>query len=184
MEYLFKERITTLTGDITKLDVSAIVNAANSSLMGGGGVDGAIHRAGGPEIIEECKKIRSSLYPDGMPAGNAVITRGGYLKAKYVIHTVGPVWRGGKSGEEAVLRQAYLNSLETAAENNLESVAFPAISTGIYGFPKGLAATIAFDTAKKFAEENSFPKKVIFVFFSERDREIFLKANQAEKSLG
>ena len=138
MEFLSSDRIAVLRGDITKLEVDAIVNAANSQLLGGGGVDGAIHRAGGPEILEECKAIRKNQYPgpEGMPPGNAVVTSGGYLPAKKIIHTVGPVWGGGNMGEEAILEKAYLSCLETALTNKISSIAFPAISTGVFGYPK------------------------------------------------
>lgn len=126
--------LTLLQGDITKLEVDAIVNAANSSLLGGGGVDGAIHRAGGPKILEECMQIRNKQ--GGCPTGEAVITGAGNLKAKYVIHTVGPVWQGGGKQEDQLLAKAYANSLKIAIEKSLQTIAFPAISTGVYRFPK------------------------------------------------
>src|SRR4051812_35954159 len=133
-------------GDITKMEVDAIVNAANSSLLGGGGVDGAIHRAGGPKILEECQAIRNKQ--GGCKTGEAVITSGGNLPAKFVIHTVGPVWNGGSHHEDDMLTSAYLNSLKLGVENQIRSVAFPNISTGIYGFPKGRAAEIAVKSVK------------------------------------
>jgi len=128
-----KAKIRIIQGDITEQETDAIVNAANSSLMGGGGVDGAIHRKGGPKILEECKKIRETEWPDGLPTGKAVITTGGNLKAKYVIHTVGPVWRGGKYGEPELLAEAYRNSLKLAVSRGLKTIAFPAISRLPYG---------------------------------------------------
>jgi len=167
------ERIHVTTGDITDMEADAVVNAANSSLMGGGGVDGAIHRCGGPEILEECKEIRRDQYPDGLPAGEAVITTGGKLKAAQVIHTVGPVWNGGHKGEPDTLKNAYRNSLALAAQNNLASIAFPAISTGVYGYPKDKAATLAYGTVKAFLEQNELPRDVYFVFFSESDAATF-----------
>ncbi|MEM1726681.1 MAG: O-acetyl-ADP-ribose deacetylase, partial [Candidatus Bathyarchaeia archaeon] len=128
------------------METDAIVNAANPSLMGGGGVDGAIHRKGGPKILEECKRIRATEYPDGLPTGKAVITTGGNLKAKYVIHTVGPVWRGGKSGEAELLAEAYRNSLKLAVSKGIKTIAFPSISTGAYGYPIDEASRIALST--------------------------------------
>jgi O-acetyl-ADP-ribose deacetylase (regulator of RNase III) len=165
-----------VTGDITSLKVDAIVNAANSGLMGGGGVDGAIHRVGGPEILEECRKIRSTTYPNGLPAGEAVVTTGGKLPAAKVIHTVGPVWHGGGSGEPETLANAYRNSLILAEENGFESIAFPAISTGVYGYPKELAGKVAYETVHEFLSNHSLPRKVLFVFFSENDAEAFRNA--------
>ena len=168
--------IEIVTGDITGLKVDAIVNAANSSLMGGGGVDGAIHRAGGPEILEACKVIRSTTYPDGLPAGEAAITGGGNLPAAKVIHTVGPVWHGGGSGEAEVLANAYRNSLILAEKHGIKSVAFPAISTGVYGYPKELAGRIAHSTVSEYLSNHSLPEKVYFVFFSESDADAFRRA--------
>lgn len=164
-------KISTVTGDITKIKCDAIVNAANSSLMGGGGVDGAIHRAGGPAILEECKKIRKKL-PQGLPAGEAVVTGGGTLPAKYVIHTVGPVWHGGGKGEPELLADCYRNSLRVAREKGARTVAFPAISTGVYGYPKEEAAKIARAAVNNHPDKEFF-KEVIFVFFSEGDLRIF-----------
>jgi O-acetyl-ADP-ribose deacetylase (regulator of RNase III) len=159
-------------GDITQMAVDAIVNAANSSLMGGGGVDGAIHRAGGPAILEECKKI-----PPGSagrcPPGQAVATGAGNLKAKYVIHTVGPIWHGGKKGEEELLRRAYHNSLLRAEEHDCTSVAFPSISTGAYRFPIEKASHIAVDTIVSFLKERKTPREVVLVLFSERDYKVY-----------
>lgn len=147
-----------LQGDITKMDVDAIVNAANSSLLGGGGVDGAIHRAAGPRLLDECRII------GGCKTGQAVITTGGKLPAPYVIHTVGPVWRGGAK-EAGLLADCYTNSLVLAAEKGLKTLAFPNISTGIYGFPKPEAAAIAIQTVRTFLQENAGIQEVYFVCF-------------------
>ena len=136
-------------GDITQQDVDAIVNAANSGLMGGGGVDGAIHRAGGPAILAECKEIRKRL-PDGLPTGEAVMTTGGKLKARNVIHAVGPRWRGGNKNEPQLLTNCYQNSLRLADEKGLKSIAFPSISTGIYGYPVEKAAPLALAAVKTY----------------------------------
>jgi O-acetyl-ADP-ribose deacetylase (regulator of RNase III) len=155
--------ISLLRGDITREDVDAIVNAANSSLMGGGGVDGAIHRAGGPQILAECKQIRA--MQGQLAPGLAVITGGGNLKARHVIHTVGPVWRDGKSNEEETLASAYRESLQLAAQYELKTVAFPSISTGAYGFPLDKAAPIAISTTQKFFETPSSIEEVRFVLF-------------------
>lgn len=152
-------------GDITKVPADAIVNAANTSLLGGGGVDGAIHRAGGRAILEECRKI---IARQGKcKTGEAVITTAGNLPAKYVIHTVGPVWNGGNHGEQEKLRSCYLNSLKLAAENNCTTVSFPAISTGVYRFPKKEAAEIAVSAVREFMARNDQPQKVIFVCFDD-----------------
>lgn len=163
-------KLTLIKGDITKQDTEAIVNAANSSLLGGGGVDGAIHRAGGPKILEECGEIRAKQGK--CPAGNAVITSGGNLKARYVIHTVGPIWRGGSSGEEALLRNAYYNSLSLAKKGNVGSISFPSISTGAYRFPIERAAEIALGTVIDFIRENDF-NEVRFVLFCNSDLKIY-----------
>ena len=170
-------RLTLLLGDITQQDVDAIVNAANSSLMGGGGVDGAIHRAGGPAILEDCKAIVAKH--GRLPTGEAVITTGGRLKAKHVIHTVGPVWQGGDNREDELLANAYHNSLRAAVENNVKTVAFPSISTGIYGFPIERAAKIAVETVKQFVRENSLLREVRFVTFSQFDHDIYQKLFQS-----
>jgi O-acetyl-ADP-ribose deacetylase (regulator of RNase III) len=162
-----KAFIRIVKGDITEMATDAIVNAANSSLMGGGGVDGAIHRKGGPKILEECKKIRATEWPHGLPAGKAVITGGGNLKAKYVIHTVGPLWHGGDRGEAELLAQAYQNSLKLAVAKGLKSIAFPAISTGAYGYPIEDACKIALTVVKKFLQKEDGLNKVVFVLFSE-----------------
>ncbi|MDP2889650.1 MAG: O-acetyl-ADP-ribose deacetylase [Bacteroidota bacterium] len=166
-----KNRIQIIQGDITKLEVDAIVNAANSSLMGGGGVDGAIHRAGGPVILDECREI--VVQQGRCETGKAVITSGGNLPAKYVIHTVGPVWHGGNNNEPKLLENAYLNSLKLAIENGIETIAFPNISTGIYGFPKEKAAEIAVKAVNEFLSENEQIKTVFFVCFDHENFELY-----------
>ncbi len=171
---LLNGRLIVITGDITRMTTEAIVNAANSSLMGGGGVDGAIHRGGGPSILEECKGLRKNHYPDGLPTGDAVVTGAGNLPAKYVIHTVGPVWHGGGSGEAEKLAGCYRRSLEEAAKLSLKEVAFPAISTGIYGYPKEKAARVAYTAVRDFLETSKLPETVYFVFFSPGDARVFL----------
>lgn len=158
-------RIEVLKGDITKISVDAIVNAANSSLMGGGGVDGAIHRAGGPEILEDCRKIVARQ--GGCPTGEAVITTAGKLPAKFVIHTVGPVWNGGHKNEDKLLANCYLNSLRIAVQNNCKTIAFPCISTGVYGYPMDKAAEIAVQTVKEFLAKTDYIEKVMFVCFDD-----------------
>jgi O-acetyl-ADP-ribose deacetylase (regulator of RNase III) len=168
-------RILVKTGDITREAADAIVNAANSSLMGGGGVDGAIHRIGGPDILEECRRIRKEQFPEGLPTGLAVITSGGRLPAKHVIHTVGPVWFGGTHGEDKYLTDCYWNSLRLAAENSLRTVAFPAISTGVYRFPRDRAAAVASAAVRDFLEHDTMIGRVSFIFFSEDDEGVFLK---------
>src|SRR5512135_1849563 len=162
-------KLQLIKGDITDQEVDAIVNAANSSLLGGGGVDGAIHRRGGPKILEECKRLRAKEWPDGLPTGNAVITTGGNLKAKYVIHTVGPIWRGGFHDEAKLLRAAYRNCLKLAVASGLKSIAFPSISTGAYGYPTEEAARVAISTVKDYLEKEDRVEKVEFVLFSQRD---------------
>jgi O-acetyl-ADP-ribose deacetylase len=166
-------------GDITDVEADAIVNAANSTLLGGGGVDGAIHLKGGPKVLEECRLIRATQWPDGLPTGKAVITSGGNLKAKHVIHTVGPVWLGGFHIESELLKQAYRNSLKLAAANGLKTVAFPSISTGAYGYPIEEASRVATETVKNFLEKEDKLEKVVFVLFSERDYQIFVKSAKA-----
>lgn len=154
-------------GDITQIRADAIVNAANSTLLGGGGVDGAIHHAGGPIILEECKKIRAT-HGECKP-GEAVITTAGNLHARYVIHTVGPVWSGGQKDEPRLLENAYRNSLKLAVENNCTSICFPAISTGVYSYPKEKAAVIAVNTVKAFLKETNKDLKVIFCCFDDEN---------------
>ncbi|MFN4245801.1 MAG: O-acetyl-ADP-ribose deacetylase [Brevinematia bacterium] len=161
-------------GDITDEEVDAIVNAANPSLMGGGGVDGAIHRKGGPSILEECKKIRQSIYPDGLPVGKAVSTNAGNLKAKYVIHTVGPVWFGGNNSEEKLLQDAYVNSIKLAEELGCQTIAFPSISTGAYGYPKEEAAKVVYRVLKDYSKKSKL-KQIRLVFFSQSDFDTFMR---------
>ena len=162
-----KGKINIIQGDITKLEVDAIVNAANSSLLCGWRFDGAIHRAAGEELLQECKQI------GGCPTGEARLTRGYKLPAKYVIHTVGPVWRGGENNEVELLKSAYLNSLLLAQKNGIKTIAFPNISTGIYGFPKRRASKIAIRTVKEFLGKSSKPKEVTFVCFDEENLAIY-----------
>jgi O-acetyl-ADP-ribose deacetylase (regulator of RNase III) len=175
-----KAKICLIQGDITEMDTDAIVNAANPSLMGGGGVDGAIHRKGGPKILEECKRIRATEWPNGLPTGKAVITTGGNLKAKYVIHTVGPIWRGGESGEPELLAEAYRNSLALAVSKGLKTIAFPSISTGAYGYPIEKACKIALKTVKEFLEKEDKLEKVVLVLYSKHDFEVY---NEAAKEI-
>jgi len=160
-------------GDITKESVDAIVNAANSGLRGGGGVDGAIHRAGGPKIMEECRKI------GGCPPGQAVLTTGGNLSARYVIHTVGPIYRGGQRGEEETLQNAYVNSLSLASQNSIRSLAFPSISTGVYGYPIEKAAQVVLKTCLQYIEEHQDFDVVNFVLFSQKDYDVYAKTLKA-----
>ena len=169
-----KDRIEVLMGDITKVEVDAIVNAANSSLMGGGGVDGAIHRAGGPAILAECKKIVNRQ--GRCKTGEAVITTAGNLPAKYVIHTVGPVWNGGSNNERAKLEDCYFNSLKLAVENGCKTIAFPNISTGVYRFPKEEAARIAVESILNFLSNNTTIEMVLLVCFDEENYEYVMKA--------
>lgn len=174
MDPTLAARIQIVQGDITKQPVAAIVNAANSSLLGGGGVDGAIHRAGGPAILEECRLLRASPdYKDGLPAGQAVITTGGKLLAQHVIHTVGPVWSNGSRGEPELLANCYRNSLRLAAEHRFASIAFPAISTGVYGYPKKQATAVAVGEVVRFLAENPLPQFVVFVAFDEASRRLY-----------
>ena len=168
-------KLELIKGDLTEVEADAIVNAANSTLLGGGGVDGAIHRKGGPQILEECKRIRATEWPDGLPTGCAIITSGGNLKAKHVIHTVGPIWRGGFHEESKLLKQAYRSSLKLAVTNRLKTVAFPSISTGAYGYPIEEASCIAVGAVREFLEKEDKLEKVSFVLFSERDFETYLK---------
>ena len=166
-------RVTVKVGDLTLEDVDAIVNAANSTLLGGGGVDGAIHVAGGSAILEECREIRRTQYPDGLPTGQAVITTGGRLLARYVIHTVGPIYGIDPVREEELLAGCYSNSIELAAENALRSIAFPSISTGAYSYPRDRAATISSAAVRDSIEKGRIDE-VRLVFHSENDMKLFL----------
>ena len=170
-----KTRLVVVRGDITEQATDAIVNAANTTLLGGGGVDGAIHRAGGPAILAECKRIRAKQ--GGCPTGEAVITTGGNLAARFVIHAVGPVWSGGKRGEDALLATAYSNSLRIAADNKLRSVAFPSIATGAYRFPIERAAEIALGTVRDFLAAGAHDlEEVRFVLFGDADLAVYESA--------
>ncbi|MCF8219561.1 MAG: O-acetyl-ADP-ribose deacetylase [Bacteroidales bacterium] len=161
------DRIELTQEDITKMEVDAIVNAANKTLLGGGGVDGAIHRAAGPYLKKECETL------EGAETGEAKLTKGHQLPASFIIHTVGPVWNGGKNNEEKLLADAYRNSLEIAKMNEFETIAFPNISTGVYHFPKDKAADIAIETVKEFLTNNKFPMKVYFVCFDDENYSIY-----------
>lgn len=175
-ETFLNGRVLAKVGDITKEQVDVIVNAANGTLMGGGGVDGAIHRAGGPEILKECKQIRETKFPQGLPTGRAVITTAGRMPAKHVIHTVGPVYSGGGSEKAELLRSCYRNSLGLAVEHGLKTIAFPAISTGIYGYPLNEAAAVSSKAIEEFLRGDASLDEVRLVFFSPTDLEAFLKS--------
>ena len=167
-------RVLVTVGDITREDVTAIVNAANSSLLGGAGVDGAIHSRGGAEILKACQEIRRTSYPQGLPTGEAVITTGGNLPAKYVIHTVGPIYGRDPERESELLSACYRNSLSVARDHQVSSIAFPSISTGAYGYPKPEAAKISSATIKQFLSEDDSIEQVRLVFFHENDARVFL----------
>ena len=169
------DRIKIEIGDITEFEGDAIVNAANKHLCGGGGVDGAIHRAAGPQLLEECKKL------GGCAVGQAKITEGYNLKAKHVVHTVGPIWEGGKNGEEELLESCYTNSLWLAEEHQLRTMAFPAISTGVFGYPKDQAAQIAIETTKSFLETNELPEQVTFICYDEDSLVTYEAVYEAEE---
>jgi O-acetyl-ADP-ribose deacetylase len=171
-------RVLVLVGDITQQDVTAIVNAANSTLLGGGGVDGAIHRAGGPKILEECKQIRKTIYPDGLPTGHAVLTTGGKLSAKYVIHTVGPIYGREPERESELLAACYQNSLELARQHAMSSIAFPSISTGVFSYPKDEAAKISSAAIKQFLSADQQIEQVRLVFFQQTDARVFLQSQE------
>lgn len=175
MEKAFLDgRIVVKVGDITEENVDAIVNAANSTLLGGGGVDGAIHRRGGPSILEECRRIRQNEYPDGLPTGKAVITTGGDLPARYVIHTVGPIYGENQGRDADLLADCYRNSLGLARQNGLSTIAFPSISTGVYSYPKDEAASIVAETIQnEIGAEDDIAVRL--VFFSTADAQIFLQ---------
>ena len=167
-------KIQVVVGDITKQNVHVIVNAANSTLLGGGGVDGAIHATGGPQILEACREIRRTRFPKGLPTGAAVLTTGGRLPARHVIHTVGPIAGIGKEPDAAKLAACYRNSLALAAEHGLRSIAFPAISTGAYGYPPELAAPVVSETIESVLSAGSPVEQILLVFFKEADARTFL----------
>jgi O-acetyl-ADP-ribose deacetylase (regulator of RNase III) len=174
MFHVGKVSVRLVLGDITKIASDAIVNAANSTLLGGGGVDGAIHRRGGPRILEECRKIRMTEWPNGLPTGKVVATMAGELRARFVFHAVGPVWYGGSKGEPQLLRQAYSNCLKLAVSRKLNTIAFPSISTGAYGYPIEKACCIALLAVKDFLEqEDCGLKEIIFVLHSDSDFQIY-----------
>ena len=175
-----ENRVRIAIGDITAQHVDVLVNAANSTLLGGGGVDGAIHRAGGPAILEECQELRRTKYPKGLPTGEAVLTTGGNLPARYVIHTVGPIFgqAGGRDAE--LLAACYQNSLRLANENSLHTIAFPAISTGVYGYPLSEAAVVSSQAIKEFLAEDNLIKEVRLIFFKQIDMTIFLQYQRFE----
>lgn len=172
------ERFEVIKGDITKLKIDAIVNAANTSLLGGGGVDGAIHRSAGPELLAECRQLH------GCKTGQAKITKGYKLPAKYVIHTVGPVWQGGNKGEDELLATCYRNSLELAASKGIKSIAFPSISTGAYRFPVNRAAKIAIEEIYNFMNTTSDVQKIIMICFDEETYRIYKEINDSYKTEG
>ena len=173
-----KTKLSLILGDITKQETDAIVNAANNSILGGGGVDGAIHRAGGRQILEECIKIREKQ--GGCETGEAVITTGGNLPAKFVIHTVGPIWRGGNSDEPDLLANCYKNSLRIAVENHIKTISFPSISTGVYGYPVEKAAPVALNTVKEFLQYDDSLDEVVFVLY---DRQTYQGYEEAAESI-
>ncbi len=174
-EEFLSKRVIVKVGDITKENVDAIVNAANSTLLGGGGVDGAIHRVGGTQILDECREIHRKQFSEGLPTGEAVITGGGNLKARFVIHTVGPIHGLNEGRDAELLANCYKNSLNLAIRNNIQSIAFPSISTGAFAYPKHEAAKISSETIKEFVTKKEAPATVYLVFFSEIDAQQFVK---------
>ena len=180
MDSFLEGRVVVVTGDITREDVGAIVNAANSTLLGGGGVDGAIHDAGGPAILKECREIRRTLYPDGLPTGEAVITTGGNLRARFVIHTVGPIYGREQEREAELLAACYRNSLMLARQQSLTSVAFPSISTGAFGYPKPEAAAVSSRAIKEFLKHADTLAAVRLVFFHDADARVFRRYQEFE----
>ncbi len=179
MEFL-GGRVRVVVGDITRQEVEALVNAANSTLLGGGGVDGAIHRVGGPEILAECREIRSTRYPQGLPTGEAVITTGGDLPARYVIHTVGPIYRQEGGREAELLANCYRHSLTLAVEHKIGTIAFPSISTGAFYYPRAEAAVVSSAAIEKFLSEDKSVGEVRLVFFSPKDADVFLRNHSFE----
>ncbi len=173
-------RVIVVVDDITRQDVAAIVNAANSSLLGGGGVDGAIHRAGGPEILVECREIRRTRHPAGLPTGAAVITTGGNLPARFVIHTVGPIHGHDPEREAGLLAACYQNSLNLAVQHGASSIAFPSISTGVYAYPKPEAAAVSSRAIKEFLQTDRLIEEVRLVFFHDGDARVFLQYHEFE----
>lgn len=182
LETFLNGRVQVLVGDITRQKVDALVNAANSSLMGGGGVDGAIHIAGGPRILEQCRELRRTSYPQGLPTGEAVITTAGLLPARHVIHTVGPVYGMHKGQEAELLAACYRNALRLATSHALSSLAFPAISTGVYDYPRDEAARVSSEAIKGFLENDDKLDEVRLVFFKPSDAEIFLKHHRFDRN--
>jgi O-acetyl-ADP-ribose deacetylase (regulator of RNase III) len=174
-ETFLSGRVLVIVGDITVQDTGAVVNAANSTLLGGGGVDGAIHRAGGPAILAACQEIRRTQYPQGLPTGEAVITTAGNMPAQYVIHTVGPVYGRHEGREAKLLAACYQNSLRLAASHSLSSIAFPAISTGVFAYPASEAAAVASAAIGEFLESNEALKEVRLIFFQQHDAKTFLQ---------
>ena len=175
METFLDGRVRVLTGDITREAVDAIVNAANSTLLGGGGVDGAIHRVGGAQILEECREIRRTRFPDGLPTGEAVMTSGGLLPSRYVIHTVGPIYGHHGGREPELLANCYKSALALASGHNLASIAFPSISTGAFSYPRAEAAAVSSQAIADFLKKESSIREVRLVFFSESDLNTFFK---------
>lgn len=173
-------RVLVLIGDITRQNVDAMVNAANPTLLGGGGVDGAIHRGGGPQILRECRQIRQTTYPQGLPTGEAVITTAGDLPAQYVIHTVGPIYGRNNGRESELLAACYHNSLLLALKHSVSSIAFPAISTGAYGYPRSEAAAVSSEAIKEFLAGDQLLREVRLVFFLEREARVFLEGQRFE----
>ena len=174
-------QVRVLTGDITRQEVDAIVNAANWTLLGGGGVDGAIHRVGGAQILEECREIRRTRLPDGLPTGEAVITSGGLLAARYVIHTVGPIYGRHHGNEAELLARCYENSLRLATQHNLTSIAFPSISTGAFGYPRAEAAAVASRAVADFLKNETSVSEVRLIFFLPGDLKAFLKNHKFDE---
>jgi O-acetyl-ADP-ribose deacetylase len=175
LETFLSGRVLVLVADITAQDVDVIVNAANSTLLGGGGVDGAIHRKGGPQILAECQEIRRTSYPHGLPTGEVVLTTGGLLPARHVIHTVGPIRRSGQEPDAPLLAACYRNSLALAASHGFRSIAFPAISTGVYGYPRHLAASVVSETIESALAVDTVVKEVRLVFYQSDDARVFLE---------